>query len=55
MKEMSVNENKKKTFGLHKKLATSRNVRRRSERLPFKLPKTSKSLLISLVTREAQE
>ena len=55
MKELNANGNKKKTSGLRKKLATSRNARRRSERLRFVPPKTSRSLLTSLVTRKAQE
>lgn len=52
---MTANENKKRASGLRKRLVTSRNVRRRSERLRFVPPKTSRSLLTSLVTRKAQE
>ena len=55
MNELNANGNKKKTSSLRKKLATSRSVRRRSERLRFVLPKTSRSLLTSLITQEVQE
>ena len=55
MKELSASENKKKTSGLRKKLATNRNVRRRSERLLCVPLKISRSLLTSLVTQEVQE
>ena len=55
MTKLNANENKKKTSGLRKKLVTSRNVRKRSERLLSVLPKTSRSSLTSLVTQEAKE
>ena len=55
MKELSASENKKKISGLRKKLATNRNVRRKSERLLCVRLKISRSLLTSLVTQEVLE
>ena len=55
MKNLTANENKKRASGLRKRLVTSRNARRRSERLLFVLLKTSRSLLTSLVTKMAWE
>ena len=55
MKDSIANENKKKASGLRRRLATSRSVRKRSERPLSRPPKTSRSLLTSSVTLEAQE
>ena len=55
MKNLTANENKKRASGLRKRLVTSRNARRKSERLLFVPLKISRSLLTSLVTQEVQE